>query len=85
MFVGRPLADLVTGEIIHLGYDVLPTLTKRFCCARRHRIFPAWLLRNLGAAWSRRLPWPSSFHPRHAARAGWLFFILGTLLFSVFW
>jgi hypothetical protein len=85
MFVGRPLADLVTRETIHLGYDVLPTFNEALFVALvgivffQFGYFAIW-----GTAWSRRLPRPGNFHPRRAARTGWLFFILGTLLFSVF-
>jgi hypothetical protein len=85
MFVGRPLADLVTLETIHLGYDVLPTFNEALFVALIGIVFfQLGYFAIGGAAWSRRLPRPSCFHPRHAAHAGWLFFILGTLLFSVF-
>ena len=85
MFVGRPLADLVTHETIHLGYDVLSTFNEALFVALVGIVFfQLGYFAPWGAAWSRRLPRPSSFHPRRAARAGWIFFILGTLLFSVF-
>jgi len=85
MFVGRPLADLVTHETIHIGYDVLPTFNEALFVALIGIVFfQLGYFAPWGAAWARRLPRPSSFHPSRAARAGWLFFILGTLLFSGF-
>lgn len=85
MFVGRPLADLITRETIHLSYDVMPTFNEAlFVALVGILFFQLGYFAPWGAAWSRRLPRPSSFHPRRAARAGWLFFVLGTVLFSAF-
>lgn len=35
MFVGRPLNQLITGETVHLGYDILPTFNETLLVALR--------------------------------------------------
>ena len=85
MFVGRPLAVLGTYETIHIGYDVLPTFDEALVVALVGIVFfQIGYFASFGAAWARMLPPPSNFHPRRAILAGWLFFILGTLLFGAF-
>jgi glycosyltransferase involved in cell wall biosynthesis len=85
MFFMRPLAVLITGNTVHLGYDVLPTFNEALVVALVGIVFfQVGYFFPLGAAWARRLPQPSSFNPKRAVRAGWLFFILGALLFGAF-
>lgn len=85
MFFMRPLALLITGKTVHIGYDVLPTFNEALVVALIGIVFfQLGYFAHWGAAWARRLPPPSNFHPRRAVRAGWLFFILGTLLFGAF-
>ena len=85
MFFMRPLAILITGNTVHLGYDVLPTFNEALVVSLVGIVFfQLGYFSRWGAAWARRLRPPSNFHPRRAVRAGWLFFILGTLLFGAF-
>ena len=85
MFFLRPLAVLFTGKTIHLGYDVLPTFNEALVVALVGIVFfQVGYFARWGAAWAQRLPTPSNFHPKRAVYAGWLFFILGALLFGAF-
>lgn len=85
MFVGRPLHDLITGETIHLGYDVMPTFDETLLVALTGIVFfQLGYFAPLGLAWARRLPAPPSLRPQRAALAGWLYLILGGALFAIF-
>lgn len=85
MFVGRPLADLVTGETDHIGYDVLATFDETLLVALLGILFfQLGYFSPLGKSWSRRLPVPPVFRPRRAAMYGWMFLILGGLMYGTF-
>jgi oligosaccharide repeat unit polymerase len=85
MFFMRPLAVLFTGKTIHLGYDVLPTFNDALLVALVGIVFfQLGYFVRWKFAWAQRLRPPSNFHPRRAVYAGWLFFILGALLFGAF-
>ena len=71
MFVGRPLGDLITGETIHLGYDVLPTFDEALLVALVGvAAFQLGYLRACGGALARHFPKPPPLRPRMAWLAG---------------
>lgn len=85
MFVGRPLGVLITGETIHLGYDVMPTFDETLLVAWVGTVaFQVGYLRIWGAALARRFPRPPPLRPRTAWLAAWGYLVLGAALFSLF-
>ncbi len=86
MFVGRPLHQLITGEIIHLGYNILPTFDEALVVALIGILgFQlGYFLGPSTTAWARRLPVPPPLRPQRAALAGWFYLVLGGLLFGAF-
>lgn len=85
MFVGRPLGDLITGETIHLGYDVLPTFDEALLVALvGAAAFQLGYLRTCGGALARHFPRPPPLRPRVAWLVAWGYLALGTGLFSLF-
>lgn len=86
MFVGRPLHQLITGETIHLGYDILPTFNETLLVALIGIVCfqLGYFLRPNATAWARRLPSPPPLPLQRAAVAGWLYLCLGGLLFGAF-
>lgn len=84
MFIGRPLADLVTGQSIHDGYSVLPTFDEALVVAFLGIFFlQLGYLFPWGANWSRRFR-PPVFRACRAATAAWLYVLFGAFLFGVF-
>ena len=86
MFVGRPLHQLITGDTHHLGYAILPTFNEALLVALVGIVFfqLGYFLRPDASAWARRLPAPPPLRPQRAALAGWLYLLLGGLLFGTF-
>lgn len=86
MFVGRPLHQLIIGETIHLGYDILPTFDEALFIAFVGISFfqLGYFCRPGATSWARRLPKPPSLRPQRAAMAGWLYLLIGGLLFGAF-
>jgi hypothetical protein len=85
MFVGRPLGDLITGETIHLGYDVLPTFDEALLVALVGvGAFQLGYWPRVGRTLARRWPKPPAFNPRLARFAAWGYVGLGAALFSLF-
>jgi hypothetical protein len=86
MFVGRPLHQLITGETIHLDYDILPTFNETLLVALIGIVFfqLGYFLRPNATAWARRLPAPPPLRLQRAAFAGWFYLLLGGLLFGAF-
>lgn len=86
MFVGRPLHQLITGETIHLGYDILPTFNETLLVTLIGIVSfqLGYFLRPNATAWARRLPAPPPLRPQRAAFAGWFYLLLGGLLFGAF-
>lgn len=85
MFVGRPLGDLITGETIHLGYDILPSFDEALLVALVGvTAFQLGYLRVCGGALARHFPKPSPLRPRMAWLVAWGYLALGTVLFSLF-
>ncbi len=85
MFIGRPLAILMTGETLHLGYDVLATFDEALLVALVGILFfQLGYFSPLGKSWSRRLPEPPVFRLRQVAVYGWIFLILGGLMYGTF-
>lgn len=85
MFLGRPLADLITEQTIHLGYTILATFDET--------LFLAWVgitSFQIGyfSCFGRRLanlfPYPPRFKPSTAVLSAWLFAALGATLFILF-
>lgn len=85
MFFGRPLADLITGQTVHMGYTIMTTFD--------NALFLSWvgilcfqigyfspLMRYLANC----LPYPPTFQPGTAALSAWLFTGLGAMLFALF-
>lgn len=84
MFVGRPLADLITGHTDHIGYSVLPTFNETLAIALIGILsFQLGYLSPLKTAWVQRFR-PPLFHPNRATVAAWLYLLFGGLLFSLF-
>ncbi len=86
MFVGRPIADQVTGSYIHLGYDIQPTFDWTLLC-----VVAGIITFNLGYAsglggWMQRLfPAPAmQFPPDRTVVAAATMAIVGSSLFSIF-
>ena len=85
MFVGRPLADLIGKETIHLGYDVLPTFNEAlFVALVGIAFFQLGYFSLLGVWAAKRLPSPSEFRPHRAAVAAWVYLLVGGCLFAAF-
>lgn len=86
MFVGRPLHQLITGETIHHGYDISPTFDEALFVAFIGIAFfqLGYFARPGATAWARRLPKPPPLRPQPAAMAGWLYLLIGGLLFGAF-
>ena len=85
MFVGRPLGDLITGETIHLGYDVLPTFDEALLVALIGAgAYQLGYRAVFGHALASRFPTPPAFNPRVAWLAAWAYLALGAVLFSTF-
>lgn len=86
IFVGRPLHQLIIGETIHHGYDILPTFDEALLIALIGISFfqLGYFYRPGATAWARRLPKPPPLRPQRAAIAGWLYLMMGGLLFGIF-
>lgn len=86
MFVGRPLHQLITGETTYRGYDILPTFDEALLIALIGISFfqLGYFYRPGATAWARRLPKPPPLRPQRVAMAGWLYLLIGGLLFGTF-
>lgn len=85
MFVGRPLTLLATGETDHWGYDVLPTFDEAlFVSLVGILSFEVGYCSSFGRGWVRNLPAPPTFRPNRAATGGWLYLLVGGILFGAF-
>jgi len=85
MFIGRPMANLITGKTVHLSYTILSTFDEA--------LFLAWIgiicfkigyFSPLGRWLATRFPYPPTFQPGTAALLAWLFTGLGATLFALF-
>ena len=85
MFIGRPLANLVIGQNVSLGYNILNTFDEA--------LFLAWIgilsfqfgyFSPLRHFLLNRLPYPPTFQPRTAVFSAWLFTGFGGALFWIF-
>lgn len=85
MFVGRPLADLITHTFDHAGYSVIPTFTEALVVALIGiTALQIGYALPIGQHWSRYLPRPARFHPMRASLAAWIYLFIGGLLFWLF-
>lgn len=85
MFVGRPLDDLITGEMLHLGYDIMPTFNEALLVAFVGiAFFQLGYFAPLGEAWARRLPKPPPLRTQPLALAAWSYLLFGGTLFTIF-
>lgn len=85
MFVARPLADLGTGNTVHLGYDVLPTLNLTLAVAWAGiAAFQLGYLLPVNEGLARAAGRPPSFRHGKAALGAWAFLGAGTALFGLF-
>ncbi len=86
MFVGRPLNDLITAGAFHQRYyDILPTFDEALLVALIGVLFfQLGYLAPVAAAWSRYLPAPPPLRPQRTVLAGWLYLIMGGVLFGTF-
>jgi hypothetical protein len=86
MFVGRPLADLFTGQFDHLGYDIRPTFDETLAIALLGILcLQAGYFSPLGAVVARRIPGsPRYMGADWWSRAAWVLVGLGALLFWMF-
>jgi hypothetical protein len=85
MFVGRPLSDLATGNTIHLGYDVLPTFDGTLSVALIGIVFfQLGYFSHFGRVWAGTLPKPPVLRPQRIVVAGWIYLVIGGLLFFLF-
>ena len=85
MFLARPLADLMTGQTIHLGYTILTTFDKTlFLCWFGIICFQFGYLSPFGRRLANLFPYPPTFKPRTAALSAWLFTAIGATLFTLF-
>jgi hypothetical protein len=85
MFLGRPLTDLLTGNMFHLGYNVAATFNEALLVALLGiTCFQLGYFSPFGYIGARALPSPPVLRPRSASVAAWVYFIIGGLLFLVF-
>ena len=85
MFLGRPLADLMTGQTIHLGYTILATFDKTLFLAWVGIIcFQVGYFSTLARRLVNLIPYPPAFKPGTATLSAWLFTALGATLFTIF-
>lgn len=85
MFLGRPLADLMTNQTVNLGYTILATFDKALFLAWAGIIcFQIGYFSPLGRCLANRFPYPPTFQPGTATLSAWLFTVLGAALFSLF-
>ncbi len=85
MFLARPVADLLTGETIHLGYDILPTFNEALMLVFVGiAAFEVGYFLGPGSLWSQYLPQPEKFRVDQVRIAGFFFLFLGGFLFSLF-
>ena len=85
MFLGRPLADLMTGQTVNLGYTILATFDKALFLAWTGIIcFQIGYFSALGRYLANRFPYPPTFQSGTATLSAWLFTVLGAALFALF-
>lgn len=86
MFIGRPIADLLTGQFDHIGYDVRPTFDEALVVALIGIMFLQFgYFSTIGTRMARYFPAPAwRFNPVVLATAAWASLVFGTILFWMF-
>ena len=85
MFIGRPLADLITGETIFKGYNVLNTFNEALFVALVGIVFfQIGYFIPIGYKLALRLPSPPIFHRKNSLLSGFFYVLIGGFLFSLF-
>jgi hypothetical protein len=86
MFVGRPIADLLSGQFDHIGYDVRPTFDEALVVALIGSMFMQFgYFSPIGTRMARYIPAPTwRFNPTVLATAAWASLAFGTTLFWMF-
>ncbi len=86
MFVGRPIADILTSQYDHLGYDVRSTFDEALGIALIGSLFmQLGYFLPIGVKMARYIPAPSwRFNPTTLATAAWASLAFGTMLFWTF-
>ena len=85
MFVARPLSILITGQVIHIGYNVMPTFNKALGLALLAIVsLQIGYYGRLGPRLSHRIPKPPLFKVNKASMVAWFYVLLGCILFGTF-
>lgn len=85
MFIARPLGDLATGRMMHLGYPIMDTfnLALMVVLVGIAAFQPGYHSPFVGYM-AKRFPAPGEFRTDFAIRAAWVFFMIGCVLFALF-